>query len=120
MAKNNYEQIDFQQYVDGVKQQEISWKFFTALMKDLAHRDIKNLRILNAILLTELTIDYSDIDKFKYLNGILMIQFKNYIQREHSHLETFENTQIDELSNLENIVTVLVFHFEVNPGTFEE
>ena len=92
MAKNNYEQIDFQQYVDGVKQQEISWKFFTALMKDLAHRDIKNLRILNAILLTELTIDYSDIDRFKYLNGILMIQFKNYIQREHSHLET----QIDD------------------------
>ena len=82
MAKNNYEQIDFQQYVDGVKQQEISWKFFTALMKDLAHRDIKNLRILNAILLTELTIDYSDIDRFKYLNGILMIQFKNYIQRQ--------------------------------------
>ena len=92
MAKNSYEQIDFQQYVDGVKQQEISWKFFTALMKDLAHRDIKNLRILNAILLTELTIDYSDIDRFKYLNGILMIQFKNYIQREHSHLET----QIDD------------------------
>ena len=73
MAKFNYEEINFKTFVDGGKQKEISWKFFTTLMHNLSYSDIKKLRKLNAILLTELTMNYSDIDKMKYLNEILLI-----------------------------------------------
>ena len=79
MAKNISEEIDFQLYVDGVKQKTLSWKFFSHLMQDLSHSDIDRLRKLNAILLTELTMNCSQLEKLKYLNDILLIQFKNYI-----------------------------------------
>ena len=109
MAKNNSEEINFQQYVDGVKQKKISWKFFTAFIQDLSYSDINRLRKLNAMLLTELTMNYSDMDKFKYLNEILMIQFKNYVQREYddfemtenNHLEDSQDSNVDQISNEE-------------------
>ena len=82
MAKNNLEGINFQQYVDGVKEKKHSWKFFVSVMQDLTYHNIHRLKNLNNILLTELTLNYSDIDKLKYLNGILMIQFKNLIQKD--------------------------------------
>ena len=63
-------------------------------MQDLSYSDMDRLRHLNAILLSELTMNYSDLDKMKYLNGILLIEFKNYIQKEQ---HTFEmTTQNDE------------------------
>ena len=52
-------------------------------MQDLSYRNMNRLRILNAILLTELTTNYSDMDKSKYLNILLLTEFKNHIQREH-------------------------------------
>ena len=107
MAKNISEEIDFYQYVDGVKQRKLSWKLFIALMQDLSYKDINRLRKLNAIILTELTMNYSDLDKFKYLNEILMIQFKNFIEREEANFEITENGQhnytenshVDQISN---------------------
>ena len=78
MAGNNLEDINFQLYVDGLKQKKISWNFFLHFIQDLSYSDIDRLRILNAILLAELTMNYSDIEKMKYLNGILLIQFKNF------------------------------------------
>ena len=105
MAKNYSEEIDFYQYVDGVKQRKLSWKLFIALMQDLSYKDINRLRKLNAIILTELTMNYSDLDKFKYLNEILMIQFKNFIEREEANFEITENDQhnsnVDQISNEE-------------------
>ena len=83
MAKNSSEEIKFQNYVDGVKQKEISWKFFVDVMQDLSYSDINRLRNLNEILLMELTMNFSDIEKLKYLNEILLIQVKNYIQKVH-------------------------------------
>ena len=91
MAKNNLEGINFQQYVDGVKEKKHSWKFFVSVMQDLTYHNIHRLKNLNNILLTELTLNYSDIDKLKYLNGILMIQFKNLIQKDCE----FENSEPD-------------------------
>ena len=52
-------------------------------MQDLSYRNKNRLRILNAVLLTELTTNYSDMDKSKYLNVLLLTEFKNHIQREH-------------------------------------
>ena len=106
MAKNNLEGINFQQYVDGVKERKHSWKFFISVMQDLTYHNIHRLKNLNNILLTELTLNYSDIDKLKYLNGILMIQFKNLLQKDcefeisenDNHEETFEETTKEVLT----------------------
>ena len=37
-------------------------------------------------------MDYSDMDKLKYLNGILLMEFKNYVHRE----QNIEMTQIED------------------------
>ena len=74
MATNNLEEINFKQYVDGVKENKLSWNFFIAIIQDFSYSDINRLRHLNAILLTELTINHSDMEKLKYLNQILLIQ----------------------------------------------
>ena len=79
MAKNNSEEIDFQQYVDSVKQKRIDWNMFVDVIQDISYSDKDRLRRLNAILLNELTINFSDIEKLKYLNIILLTEFKKDI-----------------------------------------
>ena len=90
MAKNNSEEIDFQQYVDSVKQKRIDWNLFVNVIKDISYSDKDRLRILNATLLNELTLDFSDMDKLKYLNTILLREFMNDIQRKRN-LEMTQN-----------------------------
>ena len=92
MAQNHSEEINFQHYVDLVKQHKFPWNIFIDVMQDLSYADRNKLRILNAILLKELTMDYSDMDKLKYLNGILLMEFKNYVHRE----QNIEMTQIED------------------------
>ena len=53
MAKSNSEEINFQFFVDGVKEKKMSWNFFIDTMQEQSYSDIKKLRLLNAILLTE-------------------------------------------------------------------
>ena len=105
MAGNNLEDINFQLYVDGLKQKKISWNFFLHFIQDLSYSDIDRLRILNAILLAELTMNYSDIEKMKYLNGILLIQFKNYIfallAENDQVVEDLQESYEDQISNEE-------------------
>ena len=84
MLPNNSEEINFQLYVDLVKQNKLHWNIFINVMQDISYSDINRLKILNAILLSELTINYSDLDKMKYLNSILLIQFKNHIQTDEN------------------------------------
>ena len=43
MEQNNSKEINFQHYVDGVKEKKITWNFFTDLMEDLTYCDIKKL-----------------------------------------------------------------------------
>ena len=97
MAKNNYEEINFQHYVDSVKQRRIDWNMFVDVMRDISYSDMGRLRRLNAILVNELTMDYSDMDKLKYLNVILLREFKKDIQKE----QNFEKIQNEELVNSE-------------------
>ena len=102
MAKNNSEDIDFQHYIDAVKQKNIAWNIFIDLMQDLSYRNMNRLRILNAILLTELTTNYSDMDKSKYLNILLLTEFKNHIQREHKvEATTNEDSEKSEESKVD-------------------
>ena len=65
MAKYNSEEINFQFFVDEVKQKKMSWNFFINSMQDQSYSDINKLRHL-----TELTMNNSDMDKLKYLNEL--------------------------------------------------
>ena len=49
MEKNNFEEINFQHYVDAVKQKRIDWNIFIDFIQDLSYSDRDRLRILNAI-----------------------------------------------------------------------
>ena len=109
MAKNNSKEINFQHYIDGVKTKKIPWNFFIDVMEDLTYANIGRLRNLNAILLMELTVNFSDIDRMKYLNEILLIQFKDDILTKHE-LEITENDNIEK----SNVVQI------VNDKTYED
>ena len=50
MAKTNSEEIDFQNYINSVKQHKIPWDIFENVMKDVAYSNINRLELLNAIL----------------------------------------------------------------------
>jgi len=81
-----------------MKQKKISWDFFVEFVQSLSYSDIDRLRNLNAILLRELTMNYSDLDKSKYLNEILLIQFKNYIEKEHAKLsDNLEDSNVNQI-----------------------
>ena len=77
MAKNNSEEFDFHYFVDAVKQKKIRWHIFVGLIQDFSYSDLKRLKTLNAILLTDLTMNHSDMDKLKYLNVLLLSEFKS-------------------------------------------
>ena len=95
MTTNNSEEINFQHYVDSVKQKRIDWNMFVDVIQDISYSDKDRLRRLNAILLNEMTMDCSDMDKLKYLNLILLKEFKNDIEKE----QDFEMTQSDDFVN---------------------
>ena len=65
-------QMNFQPYVDKMKKKKLTWNIFVKLMKDFFYSDIDKLKHINAILLTELTMSYSDMDRLKYLNVLLL------------------------------------------------
>ena len=94
-AKNSKSEddINFQTYVNEVTDGKIRWNIFINLMKDLCHSDIHRLKKLNATLLTELTINFSNMDRLKYLNEILLRELKNLIQKVE---ESDINEHIDE------------------------
>ena len=113
MAKNNSEEINFQFFVDGVKQKQISWNIFIDFIHDISYSDIDKLRNLNKILLMELSsLNCLDIEKLKYLNTILLTGFKNHIQKEHAETEMTENDHLQNLqkSNANQILKEETFH----------
>ena len=91
---NTSEKINFQLYVESVKQKKTPWNIFENLMKHLvSYLNANKLKYLNAILLTELTKNYSDIERLKYLNTILLSEFKELIMRQEGN---FENEILEE------------------------
>ena len=101
MAKNNSKDINFQYYIDAVKQKKIHWHIFVGLIQDVSYSDLKSLKILNAILLTELTMNCSDLDKLKYLNVLLLSKFKKHILRENG-LEMKKDDFLQDLQQEES------------------
>ena len=65
MTRDNSKEINFQHYVDLVKQHKFPWNIFIDVMQDLSYSDVNMLRNLNTILLKELTMDYSEMDRLK-------------------------------------------------------
>ena len=97
---NTSEEINFQPYIDSVKQRKIPWNIFEKFMKDFTnYLDSNMLKKLNAILLMELTMNYSDLDRLKYLNIILLASLKNSIESK----DIIENTE-SENENLEDFI----------------
>ena len=89
-------QINFQPYVDEMKKKKLTWNIFVKLMKDFFYSDIDKLKHINAILLTELTMSYSDMDRLKYLNVLLLKEFKNFILTENIMELTEDVDKLDE------------------------
>ena len=73
--------------------------------------NINKLKKFNAILLMELTMDYSDLDRLKYLNVILLTEFKKAIQKMHvmktQHLNADQNSSLDHDENDKSINNIL-------------
>ena len=82
VSMNFPEKVNFQTYIELLKQQKMTWNAFETVIKDLSYSDISKLKHLNAILVTELTANFSDIDRSRYLNSILLTEFKEFTYRE--------------------------------------
>ena len=111
------QEVNFQYYVDMVKQKEIAWHVFVKLMEDLSFWDVNRLKNFNAILLNELSISNSDMDRLKYLNGILMTKFKDSIQT------TDENTNAEKMSEKKDSIEdyqISTLDFDLNDEPTKE
>ena len=115
MANFKYKEINFQHYIDLVKQNKLHWNIFKDVLQDLSYSDVGKLRYLNATLLSELTLNYSDMDKLIYLNKILLTEFKNFIQSDFEKnikhqledlQESLSNVSKDEISTEDEITSV--------------
>ena len=96
VSMNSSEEINFQTYVESVKQRKIPWNIFEKLLKHFIYSDIERLKFLNAILLRELTKNYSEIDRSRYVNSILLTEFKEFIQRdENEYIEDSVKSTVD-------------------------
>ena len=113
--KHNNQDSNIQYYVNTVKQKKIHWDVFVKLMEDLSHSDMNKLKVLNEILLNELTISNTEMDGLKYLNVILMTKFKDSIQLEDDNVEIIEN---DPLEHYQTVTPT--FDYDLNEETNEE
>ena len=104
MSNQSSLENNFQNYVEAVKQRQMTWNIFQNSVEDFSHSDIYRLKLFNAILLTELTMNYSDLDRLKYLNIILLTEFRNHIQRiQIQSMAELENEQIEDDQNSSEI-----------------
>ena len=111
MSNKSSLENNFQNFVEAVKQRQMTWNIFQNSVEDFSHSDIYRLKLFNAILLTELTTNYSDLDRLKYLNIILLTEFRNHIQRiQIQSTVELENEQIEDDQNSSN------FNHEMNDG----
>ena len=67
VSMNYHEEANFQTYIELVKEQKMAWNTFEIVLKDVSYSSIDRLKYLNAILLKELTMNFSDIDRSRYL-----------------------------------------------------
>ena len=63
VSMNFPEEVNFQTYIESVKQRKTPWNIFENVMKDVSYTDIGRLKYLNAILINELTTNFSDIER---------------------------------------------------------
>ena len=108
VSMNTSEEINFQTYVDLVKQKTITWNVFEDLLKAVAYSSIPRLKLLNAILLVELTTNYSDLDRLKYLNSILLTEFKEFMEKEDDFHNTEKNVQFNEMQNSDSNIEIII------------
>ena len=104
MSNKSSLEKNFQNYVEAVKEKQMTWNIFQNSVEDFSHSDVYRLKLFNAILLTELTTNYSDLDRLKYLNIILLTEFRNHIQRiQIQNMAELENEQSNDDQNSREI-----------------
>ena len=59
----NPREISFQFYIDALKDQKIPWNTFVQFIEEFFFSDIEKLKYLNAMILKELTLSYSDRER---------------------------------------------------------
>ena len=98
VSMNFPEEVDFQTYIESVKQRKTPWNIFENVMKDVSYKDLGRLEYLNAILLNELTLNLSDIERSRYLNAILLTEFKEFVYRESNsqHMQLQNEAFVEE------------------------
>ena len=107
VSMNSSEEIDFQSYVDSLKHKKIPWEMFEKVLKDISYSDIDRLKYLNEILLDELTMNFSDIDKLRYLNSILLTEFKEFVQTQKDKSYSENEHTDDELNEIHTNISDL-------------
>ena len=93
--QNDSDEINFQSYIDAVKDSKIVWDIFVNLMKDLSHKNINSLKQLNEILLNELKISIQEKRRYNQFDDIplgaqsltsIMADLRQDIKTEFLHL----------------------------------
>ena len=82
-SKKNHHEISFELHIDALREQKIPWNTFVELLEEIFYSDMDKLKYLNALILTELTKSYSNMERSRYLNKILLKELKNLIQKEN-------------------------------------
>ena len=121
--QNDPDEINFQSYIDAVKDHKIVWDIFVNLMKDLSHKNISKLKQLNEILLNELKISIQEKRRYNQFDDIPLhnieydMEIVEHIKQDNENFnenndenftENFkfsdENSEYDTENVVENIV----------------
>ena len=81
--KKNHHEISFELHIDALREQKIPWNTFVELLEEIFYSDMDKLKYLNALILTELTKSHSNMERSRYLSKILLEELKNLIQKEN-------------------------------------
>ena len=96
--EQNSESISFQIYIDSLRGKKIPWNTFLKLIKDFYYHDLERLKLLNTMILIELTEPCSDLERSRYLNAILLAELKNSIDEENIVVEVIVKDSQDYFS----------------------
>ena len=66
--------VNFQLYLNLIKDNTITWEFFTQIMKDFVNNDLEKLKKLNFYMIKELKeFKYQEAEKFKLQKSAFII-----------------------------------------------
>ena len=113
--KKNHHEISFELHIDALREQKIPWNTFVELLEEIFYSDMDKLKYLNALILTELTKSHSNMERSRYLSKILLEELKNLIQKENVDSNDSFSSDLD--LNIQTIKGESLNHTPISPGT---